>query len=105
VHNVNDVIAEPSVPGPSWLEDEIAVTKSNIYKSLGNDQILAEMMQAGGEALMYVIHKLINSSWNKEEMPVKWKEFTVVPVHKNGDKTDCNNYRGIPLLSVSYKII
>jgi hypothetical protein len=42
--------------------------------------------------------------WNKEELPHQWKESTVVPIHKNGDKTDCSNYRGISLLSTSYKI-
>jgi hypothetical protein len=40
-----------------------------------------------------VIHKLINSTWNKEQLPKQWKESIIVPVHKKGDKTDCNNYR------------
>jgi hypothetical protein len=40
-----------------------------------------------------VIHKLITSIWNKEEMPDQWKESIIVPIHKTGDKTDCNNYR------------
>jgi hypothetical protein len=35
----------------------------------------------------------------------QWKESTIVPVHKKGDKTDCNNYCGISLLSTSYKIL
>jgi sorting nexin-29 len=43
--------------------------------------------------------------WNKEELPHQWKESIVVPIHKKGDKTDCSNYRGIPLLSTSYKIL
>jgi hypothetical protein len=52
-----------------------------------------------------VIHKLIISIWNKKEMPDQWKGPITVPVHKAGDKTDCNNYRGISLLSTSYKIL
>jgi hypothetical protein len=75
VHNVSDVrqievrTAEPLVPGPSRLEVEIAVAKLKMYKSPGSDQILAELIQAGGELLLSAIHKLINSVWNKEELP------------------------------------
>jgi hypothetical protein len=43
--------------------------------------------------------------WNKEELPHQWKESIVVPIRKKGDKTDCSNYRGISLLSTSYKIL
>jgi citrate synthase len=39
------------------------------YKSPGSDQILAELVQAGGKILLSAIHKLINSVWNKEELP------------------------------------
>jgi hypothetical protein len=43
--------------------------------------------------------------WNKKELPDQWKESIFVPVHKKGDKTDCNNYSGISLLSTSYKML
>jgi hypothetical protein len=43
--------------------------------------------------------------WNKEEFPHQWKESIVVPIHIKGDKTDYSNYRGISLLSTSYKIL
>jgi hypothetical protein len=52
-----------------------------------------------------VIHRLINSIWNKEELPDQWKEFIIIPVRKQDDKTDCNHYCGISLLSTSYKIL
>jgi hypothetical protein len=94
VHNVNDVrqievhTAEPLVPGPSQLEVEIIIAKLKKYKSPGSDEIQAELFQGGGEILLCAIHKLINSVWNKEELPDQWKESIVVPVHKKGDKTD-----------------
>jgi hypothetical protein len=65
------------------------------YKSPGSDQIPAELIQAGGEILPSAIHKLINSIWIKEQLSDQWKESIIVPIHKMGDKTDCNNYRGI----------
>jgi hypothetical protein len=37
-----------------------------------------QLIQAGDETLESVIHKLINSIWNEEEMPDHWKD----------DKTD-----------------
>jgi hypothetical protein len=54
-------MAEPLVPGPSRLEVEIAIAKLKKYKSPGSAQIPAELIQAGGEILLYVIHKLITS--------------------------------------------
>jgi hypothetical protein len=111
VHNVRDVwqievhMAEPLVPGPSPLEVEIAIVKLKKYKSPGSDQIPGELIQAGGEILLSAIHKLITSVWNKEELFDQLKESIIVPIHKKGDKTDCNNYHGISLLSTSYKIL
>jgi hypothetical protein len=72
------------------------------YKSPGSDEIPAELIQAGGEILLSAIYKFINAVWNKEQLPDQWKESITVPVHKKDDKTDCNNYCGISLLSTSY---
>jgi hypothetical protein len=43
--------------------------------------------------------------WNKEELPEEWKESIIVPIYKKGNKADCSNYRGISLLSSTYKIL
>jgi len=50
-------------------------------------------------------HTLINFIWNKEEFPEDWKESVTVPIYKQGDKADCINYRGVSLLSTTYKIL
>jgi hypothetical protein len=111
IYNVSDVrqieihSAESLVPVPNNLKVEIAIAKLTKYKSPDSDQIPAELIQTECETLVLVIHKLINSIWNKEEMPDQWKESIIVPVSKKGDKTNCNNYRGISLLSTSYNIL
>jgi hypothetical protein len=67
VHNVSDVTqievctAEPLLPGSSSLEVEIAIIKLKKYKSPGNDNIMAEVIQAGGEMLLSAIQKIFNS--------------------------------------------
>jgi hypothetical protein len=111
IHVVRDVrqkdihSAEPLVPEPSLVEVEIAIGKLKSYKSPGADQILAKLINAGGETLYSEIHRLVCSIWNKEELPQQWKDSIIVPIYKKGDKTDCNNYRGLSLLSTAYKIL
>jgi hypothetical protein len=111
VHGVNDVrqaeihTAEPLVPEPSDSEVEMAIEKLKRHKSPGTDQIPAELIKAGGRTIPSEIHKLINSIWDKEELPEQWKESIVVPIYKKGDKTDFSNYRGISRLSTTYKIL
>ena len=63
--------------------------------SPGIDQIPAELIKAGGSTIRGAIYKLIIAIWNKEELPGEWKESIIVPIHEKGNKTDCNNYRGI----------
>jgi hypothetical protein len=110
VHGANDVrqeeihTAEPLVPEPSAFEVELAIEKLKSHKSSGIDQIPAELIKAGGRTIHCVIRKLIISIWNKGELPEERKESIIVPIHKKGDKTDCNNYRGITLLPTTYKI-
>ena len=94
VHDVRQTethTAEPLVPEPSALEVELAIVKLKCHKSPGIDQIPAELIKEGGRTIRYQIHKLIVSIWNKEELPESWKELIIVPIHKKGDKTDCNN--------------
>jgi hypothetical protein len=74
------------VPDPCLFEVEIAIATLKRYKSPGSDQILAEQIQAGGETMRSEIHELINSIWNKEELPDQWKESNIVPIYKKGDK-------------------
>jgi hypothetical protein len=86
VQQVNNVrqtdthIAEPLVPKPSYSEVEIAIEKLERHKSPGIDQILAELIKAGGNTLYCEILKLTNCIWNKEELPEQRKKSIIVPI-------------------------
>jgi hypothetical protein len=95
-------IAKPLVPNPNPFEVEADTARHN---TPGSHEVPAELIQAGGEALWSVIHTFVNSIRNKEELPVKCEESISVAIYKKGNKTDCGNYHGISLLSISYKIL
>jgi len=92
------------VTEPSAFEVEMAMGKLKRHKSLGIDQIPAEVINIGARTIFSEIHKPMNSVWNKVELPKDWKEWIIVPVCKKGDATDCSNFRGT-LLSTKYKIL
>jgi hypothetical protein len=98
VHNVRDVrqmevhIAEPLVLDPSRLEVEIVIAKLKRYKSLGSNQIPAELIQAGGETLLRSINSSILFGIKKNCL-IGGKSLLFFKFTKRGDKTDCNNYQ------------
>jgi hypothetical protein len=85
IHGVNDVrqteihTAEPLVPDPSASEVELTIENLTSHKSPDINKIPAELIKAGGRTILYEVHKLINSVWNKEELPEEWKESIIVP--------------------------
>ena len=51
------------------------------------------------------LHAVLCSVWNIGINPTDWKRGLVVPLWKaKGDHQDCNNYRGVTLLSVPGKV-
>ena len=60
---------------------------SSNYKDT-NHQVLIRfpqnLLKQGGGNIGSEIHKLINSIWNKEELPEEWKESIIVPIYKKG---------------------
>lgn len=57
-----------------------------------------------GRQLMFIIY-IYNRICREEETPNDWKESLIVPIYKNkGKKKECNNQRGLSLLSTAMKI-
>jgi hypothetical protein len=78
--------AEPVVSYPRPTELEIPTANLKVINCIGSDQILADLIQVGGETWSE-FHEFINFISNKEEMPDRWKKTFSVQIHKKGDKT------------------
>jgi hypothetical protein len=44
------------------------------------------VIKAGDTTIHSEIHKFINSTWNKEELPEEWMELIIIPIYKKSDK-------------------
>ena len=64
----------------SALEFEVAIDKLKRHKP-GTDHIPAELIKAGDRTVRSEFVQLVDSIWNKEELPEELKVFTV-PIYK-----------------------
>jgi hypothetical protein len=67
----------------------------------GEDSVTAELIKCGGRKLWIRIYQLIKRVWETEQMPQEWSTAIICPLYKNGNKLECSNYRGMPLLNVT----
>ena len=87
-------------------EEEICTDISQLKNSRtpGMDGITAEMIKLGGAESVRCFKSLFDAIGHKEEVPEDWKSQLLIPLHKKGSRTICDNYRGIALLSVPSKV-
>jgi hypothetical protein len=82
-----------------------AIKRLKNGKSAGIDGIQAELLKHGGDETTEKIQQLCNRIWETGEVPRDWKDGIIIPLPKKGDLKDCNNWRGITLLSVPGKVM
>ena len=68
------------------------------------DEITAELLKLGGEEVVEYLAHMASLIWKSETVLADWLKQLVVPLHKKGPTRDCDNYRGIALLSVPGKV-
>lgn len=90
---------------PTQEEIQQHIRKLKNGKSSGEDGIIAELLKNLGPRSLQEITQIIQEIWRTEKLPDDWKCALIHPLHKKGEKSDVNNYRGISLLSVPYKIL
>ena len=71
-------------------------------KAPGKDGIPEEIIKAGKQScLLSHLHELLLQCWEEGNVPQGMGDANIVTLYKNkGERSDCNNYRGISLLSI-----
>lgn len=72
--------------------------------SCGTDQISQKLLKVICQEVTPTLTKLINLSIKETSYPKCLKSAKIIPIYKNGDRSSCNNYRPISLLSAFNKI-
>ena len=98
---IQDLLAEP----PTMDEIKKAIHQTSSGRASGKDGIPAEIYKAAGPNALKAFHDVLLSIWEEEKKPDDFCDALIVSLYKNkGSKSDCRNYRGISLLSITGKI-
>ena len=83
-----------------------AIDALSIGKAPGSDGIPPEVIKAGkNSSLINKLHQLLTKCWHEKRVPQDMRDSKIITLYKNkGERSDCNNYRGISLLSIVGKV-
>ncbi|CAB1098711.1 unnamed protein product [Ectocarpus sp. CCAP 1310/34] len=85
------------------LEDVARATKGlKNWKAPDHDSLPAELLKIDDDEPFVLghLHTILVKVWNGGVIPrEEWKDATIKVLYKEGDRSNCNNYRGISLLS------
>lgn len=84
--------------------DEI-ISNLKVNTAPGSDSVKCGLIKTVKNAILTPLAHLCNLSMSVGIFPDRWKEATVVPIYKSGDKDNPGNYRPISLLSCFSKIL
>ena len=95
-----------SLDQPTTIEEVCtAIDLLSLGKAAGQDGISAELIKNCKSVLLPCIYSLIGRYWQEGRIHQDFKDAKVVALYKNkGDRSDCNNHRGVSLLSVVGKV-
>ena len=69
------------------------------------DGIPPEVIKCRMGILLPHLHKLLYECWSEGAVPQDIRDASIITLYKNkGDRSDCNNYRGISLLTIVGKL-
>ena len=93
---------------PTYAETQKAVRAMANWKAPDTDSLAVELLKLDDPTREPVVLKhfdaILVRVWRGEEIPQEWKDATIKVLQKKSDRSDCNNFRGISLVSHTGKI-
>ena len=78
---------------------EVLINNMKVNKGIGPNSIQTKILKDHKSEFSKSISDMINTSFTTGIFASALKVANVVPIHKKGDKLDCNSYQPISLLS------
>ena len=90
----------------NWTEEEITAVISQMRKGRapGLEGIPTEMSKLSGTESIHWLRTIADGIWRTDMVPSDWTKQLLIPIHKKGCCTTCDDYCGIALLSIPSKI-
>ena len=94
--------------------DELTITRDMVRdkimqldpdKSTGPDGIPAYVLKTNIDIFVPILTKFFQLSYSKSKIPGILKSANIVPLHKDGDKSQASNYRPVSLTPIIAKIM
>ena len=83
------------------LDEEVSTAMRGLQnnKACGEEDIPNELLKHGGKQMVKALTKIFNLFLIAKWTPQEWNHERVILLHKKGNQSDLNNYRGISLTS------
>ena len=99
---------ENQIPDDLFISKETILNELNALdttKSMGSDNVHPRVLRESRYEIAEMMSGLMQSAWEKGEIPEDWKCANISTIHKKDAKSDPNNYRPISLASICCKIM
>ena len=97
---MEELDADPTMDELSKAIDSLATGKAP-----GSDSIPPDLIKHCKTTLLHPLHEVLCQCWREGAVPQDMRDAKIVTLYKNkGERSDCNNYRGISLLSIVGKV-
>jgi hypothetical protein len=91
---------------PTLEEVQACIKQLSSGKAPGDDGILPEIYIHGGTAIANRLLEILIQIWQEGEAVQEFRDATIIHLYKNkGDRSCCDNHRGISLLCIAGKIL